>query len=149
MPCYRISLNTELEAIAIRIDIGKQYTVCNIYISPTEQISTNQIVHLINQLPAPFILLGDFNARSNYWGDSLTNSHGTQIENLLMTTEVCLLNSDAPTHFHVQTATETCIDLALVSSDIIHDFTWSPIDDLYNSDHYPIALTRISAETMR
>ena len=100
-PFYVLDINTELEVLAIRINIGKEFTVCNIYISPTENVSTQQIRLLIDQLPTPFILLGDFNARSELWGEPLTNSRGRLIEDILATTDLSLLNDGSPTHYHV------------------------------------------------
>ena len=62
-PYYRLNLSTPLQALAIRTQLHKQYTVCNIYISPNEVISPDSVAQLINQLPHPFLLLGDFNGR--------------------------------------------------------------------------------------
>ena len=81
VPYRQINIVTNLEAIAIRANIkNTEYTICNIYISPTEPISTNQITQLTDQLPTPFLLVGDFNARSELWGDVLTNGRGTRID---------------------------------------------------------------------
>ena len=143
IPYYQINLNTTLEAIAIRFNIGKEYTICNVYITPTEVVTKLDLQNLINQLPQPYLLIGDFNARNNLWGDSQENSHGRIVEDFLLDSDVCLLNTGAPTHFHVQTATESCIDLAFASPDALTDFNWKPLDDNYNSDHYPILLAKI------
>ena len=141
-PYYTLNLTTDLEAVAIRVNIGKEYTVCNIYISPNERITATKIVQLINQLPSPFIIVGDFNARSDLWGDSLTNSHGRVIQDVLSTTDICLLNDGSPTHFHIQTNTESCIDLTIVSPEALTDLTWTVCDDCHNSDHFPIIIKR-------
>ena len=140
IPFYQINVNSDLEALAIRINIGKEYTVCNIYVSPSEPVTTQQIINLVDQLPTPFILLGDLNARSDLWGDTVTNNHGHVIENLLANANICLLNDGSPTHFHVQTNTESCIDLTLISPDILCDLSWIVGDDSHSSDHYPIFL---------
>ena len=143
VPYRQINIVTNLEAIAIRANIkNTEYTICNIYISPTEPISTDQITQLTDQLPTPFLLVGDFNARSELWGDTVTNGRGTRIEHLLSTTELCVINGASPTHFHIQTMTESCIDLTIVSPDIFDDFSWNTAEDLYNSDHFPILLTK-------
>ena len=84
----------------------------------------------------------DFDARSNIGGDSITNNHGNIIENLLTTSDVCLLNNGLPTHFHIQTNTESCIDLTIVSPGIWSELTWNVSEDLYNGDHYPILIKR-------
>ena len=99
IPYYEIPLSTSLEAHAVRINLGREYTICNIYISPTESLYVNDLINLTHQLPAPFFLAGDFNARSQDWGDSMRNSHGRKIQELLLSTDYVLLNTGQPTHF--------------------------------------------------
>ena len=61
---------------------------------PTETLTKRSLEQLVNQLPHPFLLVGDFNARNPAWGDSLTNSHGRVIQDFILTTEFSLLNSN-------------------------------------------------------
>ena len=136
-PYYKINLVTNLETIAIRIHVGKQITLCNIYITPDEIISSQQINNLITQLPKPFILVGDFNARSNVWGDVEINDHGQVISDILATSDICILNNGDATHLHKQTNSITCIDLALTSPDILTDVQWEADQDTRGSDHFP------------
>ena len=121
---YKVNIVTDLEAMALRINIGKPITLCNIYITPEERINCQQILNLIAQLPRPFILFGDFNARSPVWGDTTANIHGEVIEDILNTTDVCILNTGAHTHLHKQTGITTAIDLALSSPDIVPEREW-------------------------
>ena len=67
---FKIDLNTELQAIAVSVKLQKRITVCSLYLPPGEAIQRRQLEGLINQLPTPFLLLGDFNARSKLWNDS-------------------------------------------------------------------------------
>ena len=69
VPYCKILLNTELQARAFRIKLKKEITICNIYINPNRNTSYISILDLINQLPTPFILMGDMNARDQRWGD--------------------------------------------------------------------------------
>ena len=46
----------------------------------------------MEQLPSPFILLGDMNARNTDWGNPDTNSKGHRIEKLIKDHELCLWN---------------------------------------------------------
>ena len=92
--------------------------------------------------------MGDLNARSELWGDTTRNIHGSQFETFLARNEACLLNTGAATHFHKQTETESCIDLTFVSPEIVNDFSWEVLPDLYNSDHYPVKITRITDLTV-
>ena len=47
IPHCKINIDTELETIAIRIKASREYTICNIYMSPTEVINVNEISNLI------------------------------------------------------------------------------------------------------
>ena len=80
------------------------------------------------------------NARSELWGDSITNHRGTTFENLLSNNNISLLNIIKPTHYHIQTGSHSIIDLSICSSDCILDFNHQVLDDLHGSDHYPIIL---------
>ena len=136
-----------MKALALRVKLQREYTICNIYISPTEQATTAQFQHLLDQLPQPFILIGDMNARSQSWGDSVLNSQGRVIEEVLFRTDCSLLNGNEPTHFHSQTASLSNIDLAIASGDALNSFTWKPCDDTYGSDHFPILLSELHPST--
>lgn len=142
VPYHPLTLTTTLEAVAIRLQIqSKPYTVCNLYLSPTENVTGRQLQDLIAQLPRPFLVLGDFNARHPTWGDDTHNPRGRIVAEFLLTSDVCLLNTGHPTHFHVQTASLSCIDLSFSSPDCFTDFLWEREDDLYGSDHFPLLLT--------
>ena len=147
-PYDPIPLVTRLEAVAIRTQCPNSITVCNIYISPNENIDYRDIQNLTQQLPLPFIFVGDFNAHNIIWGSNNTNNHGLIIENLLTNTDACLLNSGEPTHEHLQTGTSSCIDLCLVSSTLLPIYEWKRIDDLCGSDHYPIMVNEILSEPL-
>jgi len=43
---------------------SKAVNVCNIYIPPSVELSLSDLEQLIQHLPAPFVLVGDFNAHS-------------------------------------------------------------------------------------
>ena len=62
-----VSLNTPIEALAVRILLHKTVTICSVYISPSKTVSKTDLINLANQLPAPFLILGDFNGHSPRW----------------------------------------------------------------------------------
>ena len=137
----QLQLTTNLQAVAIRCQLHKLITICSLYLPPSTNIAIDEIQELISQLPPPFLLLGDFNARSPIWGDSTTNGKGRIIESLLLQNSCSILNTGMPTHLHIQTDTLSCIDISLCSSDLITEAEWNVCDDLFNSDHYPILIT--------
>lgn len=63
----RVPLRTTLETVAVTIHSGKKITICNIYLSPNSNVSKDEIHSVVQQLPRPFLLLGDFNAKHPLW----------------------------------------------------------------------------------
>ena len=109
-------LNLELEAVAATITINnKQITICNVYLSNRHDTSYEQIEQLINRLPSPFILLGDFNSHHSLWGSYKTDKKGKIIEELLLRNELALLIDKSPTHFDAANASLSSIDLTHVA----------------------------------
>ena len=142
----QIDLNTTLQAVAIHVQLDKLYTICNLYLPPNSPVNLQELEDLIDQLPSPYLLVGDLNARHPLWGDCTTNQKGRLIETLLTNSTCSILNTHKPTHFHAQTDTFSCIDLSLCSANIASDFTWDVMLDLYNSDHFPVLLSLPNTE---
>ena len=99
---------------------------------------------LLTQLPEPFILLGDFNAKHEVWEESESDVKGVMIVDLLTETELTLLNTGLPTHYHVQSNSSHAVDLAFCTPCLYPALQWGVMDDLYESDHYPIRIDTTS-----
>ena len=144
VPCQPIHLQTTLQVKAVRLELHqKPYTVASIYLPPHD-LFKDELEIVLDQLPTPFLLLGDFNGRNLLWGDTLSNRRGEALESIFLGREVAILNDDNPTHFHIQTGTHSNIDLSIVSANIELDFTWRVMEDLHGSDHYPILLEKVT-----
>ncbi|GFV29843.1 putative RNA-directed DNA polymerase from transposon X-element [Trichonephila clavipes] len=72
-----VTLHASLQAVAVRIHIHSLVTVCCVYLPPNDVVQQVDLNQLVSQLPAPFILLGDFNGHSPLWGHDNTNSRTT------------------------------------------------------------------------
>ena len=136
----RLPLNTDLQAVAIKLHLVQSYTVCSLYL-PHSQITKRQLTDLISQLPPPYLLLGDMNARSRMWGDTTTNARGRIFEDILTENNISILNDGQFTHYHSQTNSHSIIDLAFCSPDILDELTLAVSENLCDSDHYPIYIT--------
>ena len=137
----RVQLFTTLEAVAVTVNSNKQYTICSIYLSPNSNIHRNEIKDLLEQLPRPFLLLGDFNAKHPMW--DLTNkddARGRMVAGLLTDEALGLLGQGEPTHYHIQTNKLSTIDLSLCSIESLREFEHEVDSDLHGSDHFPIHL---------
>ncbi|GBM78940.1 hypothetical protein AVEN_123664-1, partial [Araneus ventricosus] len=139
-PCKPVHLNTTIQAVAIQIHVGMLLTICTIYLPPNQTIYQRDLDNLLDQLPAPFILLGDMNGHSCLWGSSDTNSRGLQIEKLIFDYNLCILNDNSKTYFHSINRTFHTVDLAICSPSILTRWEFTVDENLYNSDHFPIIL---------
>jgi len=140
IPHSEVPLNTNLQAQAVRITLHRTFTLCNIYIPPPSKPTPQDFDDLINQLPQPFLLVGDFNAHSTQWGNRNTDPKGRLIENLIIRHNLCMLNDNSPTYLHLPTGSKTAIDLSITSANLYLDLDWSVEADLFGSDHYPITI---------
>ncbi|GBN27818.1 RNA-directed DNA polymerase from mobile element jockey [Araneus ventricosus] len=140
IPSMPLTLNTNLQAVAIRIQMQSLVTVCSLYLPPNDRVSQTDLNNLISELPSPCIILGDLNGHSPFWGSTDSNARGLQIEHLLADHNLCLLNSDEKTHFHLPTRTFHSVDLAICSPFLLPFFSLTVDNDLYNSDHFPLII---------
>ena len=141
IPHNYIELNTNLHAVAINIQLDRKYTICSIYLPPTVPFPEHEIIQLLSQLPKPFIILGDLNARHMAWGDTAISPRGNVLFNLLESQDISFLNNGDPTYHHFATNSFSMIDLSLCSPQVILKFNWETHNSLCGSDHFPILLT--------
>lgn len=147
--CHEISLQTNLEAVAMRaIIFNKLITVCSLYIPPDYHLQANDFETLVDQLPQPFILMGDFNAHHQLWGSARADTRGRLIEKFLLSSGNCLFNKKQPTYYNTTHNNYSAIDLAIGSPTLFPLVEWSVTPNPYGSDHFPVALTAIDSPTI-
>ena len=118
----------------------KFLTVCNIYLPPSLDVNFSDLKHLFEQLPAPFVLIGDFNAHSPLWGDVRRDSRGQMIEKLLNDYNFCLLNTGEPTYRHHSHNSFSVPDVSICDPSLALEFDWQTHNDFCRSDHFPVIL---------
>ena len=138
-PQDEIILDTNLQAVAVRVTLDKTMTVCCLYRRPSVPVSKEDLTNLYNQLPQPVVFLGDFNAHNIIWGDNHQDDYhqGEIVENFINDHNLCLLNDGRHTYLHPN-GTTTAIDLTLCDPDLFLSFKWDIDNDVWGSDHYPI-----------
>lgn len=62
IPCEEITLSTNIEAIAVKIKLQQELSICNTYIPNKYKFIFTEIQDIMKQLDKPFILAGDFNS---------------------------------------------------------------------------------------
>ena len=86
IPSSECTLNTSLQAKAVTISTSKTISICSLYLPPSENLSIVLLTRLIDQLPNPFVICGDFNGHSMTWGCDKSNSRVDRIDYLLQKT---------------------------------------------------------------
>lgn len=135
-----ISLDTDLEAVAVRLFYPIKFTICNLYIRGRDSIQKSDLKNLIDQLSPPFMITGDINARNLLWGSDRTDFRGKFFEELINEYNLCVLNKGNNTHVSIGYRSLSAIDVTLVSPDIFPILDWFVDDDTYDSDHFPIII---------
>ncbi|GBN68116.1 hypothetical protein AVEN_224631-1 [Araneus ventricosus] len=129
------------QAVAVQFHTRALVTVCCIYLPPHDALNQQQLNNLVDQLPKPFLLLGDFIGHSSSLGSDSINSLRRQIEQFISNNCLCLLNNDEKTYFHEPTRSFHSLDLAICSPDLLPLLNFEVGDDLHNSDHFPLIVS--------
>ena len=90
---------------------------CAIYLPPELELELSTFQDLIGQLPASFIVLGDFCAPSPIWGGVVMDERGKFVENMMDINNLSILNDGSKT-YNVHTGYSSAIDLIIYSSNI-------------------------------
>lgn len=146
VPFVSQQLRTPVQAVAVKVFLGRFYTLCSLYLPPGVPVVKPDLVALAHELSSPFLILGDFNGRHPLWDDNATNPRGILIASFIDDEGLEVLNSGDVTHFHSPTGTFTSIDVSLCTSNCLLDFTWRVLPDLYGSDHFPILIESLDSE---
>ena len=139
LPARQLQLQSSLQVVAARVHLShREVTVCSLYLPPGTPLPVAELRRLLHELPAPVLIVGDFNAHSTAWGCDQTGSRGRVLESFICDESLCVLNTGQRTHFTVPSGQTSALDLSLASPSLAHLFTWSVHDDPLGSDHFPI-----------
>ena len=139
-----IGLQSTLPVIAVKVTMSHlSFIVCSLFLPPGQLLSATDLFDLFSELPTPFIIVGDFNAHNSLCGSSQTCQRGSLLEQLLLASNLILLNTGEPTHICMATGSSSSIDLTLCSRSIAPHLDWRVLSDLHGSDHFP-AIIHIS-----
>lgn len=118
----------------------QKITVCSVYLRPRDPLDTGLIDELVNQLPTPILLLGDFNAHNVAWGSPTTGTKGSHLLKTIEKHDLIPMNNKKPTHLCPRTGTLRNIDITLCSPSLYLTYSWEVHSDTCGSDHYPILI---------
>ena len=87
-PQREIKLKTDLQAVAVSVTLEKEITLCSIYIPPSFALRPKHLNSLLQQLPSPLMLLGDFNGHNVLWGSKDNDPRGDLIEDFITQNDI-------------------------------------------------------------
>ena len=97
-PQRKIDLQTELQATAVSVTLDREITICSIFIPPSFSLNSQHLDNLLQQLPSPYIILGDFNIHNILWGGLNNDSRGVLIKNFITKNDICIMNDKSYTY---------------------------------------------------
>ena len=140
IPSHQININSELQVIAVKATLHKPINICCIYLPPHDPLYNQKLDKLIEQIPKPHILLGDFNSHNTIWGCQKTNKKGSDLEKFINDNNFCILNNKIPTYLNPSTGSHSTIDITLSDPSSYLDYIWKVHNNSCGSDHFPIIL---------
>jgi exonuclease III len=123
LPHSVIPINTPLQAVACRISTPQPITLCSIYLPPSSNWNSKELLSLVAQLPAPIIFMGDFNAHNTLWSCSTNDKRGQEVCDFILSSNLCLLNHKVPTYIHPATGSRSSLDLAFCDPSLFLDYS--------------------------
>ena len=82
--------------------------MCSVYIPPSFSLKIQHLDNLLQQLPSPYILLGEFIGHNILWGGQNNYSRGELIERM-----TCIMNDKSYTYHSPSTRSFTSINPSL------------------------------------
>ena len=138
VPARRLTIQSTLQAVAARVHVAdREITICSLYLPPGEAFPGTELRQLVQELPSPVLVVGDFNAHSTVWGCNTTGTRGRLLESIITDESLCVLNTGERTHFTLPSGQTSVLDLSLTSPQLSILFKWSVHDDPLGSDHFP------------
>ena len=86
------------------------------------------------------MFLGDLNSHNTIWRCLKTNKKGTDLEKVINSNNLCILNNKSPTYLNPSTGSYSAIEITLSDPSSYMDYIWKVNDNPCGSDHFPIIL---------
>lgn len=130
--------SAEINAVAVRV---LNITFLSIYIPHPQSTLIPDILLIILSVPAPIIIMGDFNAHHTSWGSASCDMFGYSLLEIFDEANVCVINDGSPTRRVLPSQNpQSAVDLTVCSPSLSSDLFWEVLPVSYGSDHYPILI---------
>ena len=93
-PYETINIISDHQIIAAKITIRQNLTltIASVYLPSREKATVQSLNNIIDQIPTPFILLGDFNGHNESWGIHPSDQRGRMMMQSINNKQLNLLN---------------------------------------------------------
>ena len=142
-----IDLQTQLRAAAVSVTLDREVAMCSVYVPPSFSLNSQHLDGLLQQLPSPYIMLGDFGGRSVLWGGRNNDSGGGLIEDFLTRGDICVMNDGSYTCLSTGAKSFSSVDLSFCHPSLFLGCSWSVGGDRHSSDRFPIIIERSTFST--
>ena len=113
------------------------------YIQPSYPLRSEKLTSFLQQLPSPYILVGDFNGHNVLWGSNGNDPSGESVEDFITKNDIYLMNDKSKTYLDSGKGTFSYLDLSLCHPSLYLDYEWSVCEDQHGSDHFPILIESV------
>jgi len=119
------------------------FDVCfvSIYIPYPSSQTYLELSNILNSLPKPICILGDFNTQHRSWGSSISSVNSDELLDIIDNHNLCVLNTGSSTRITGPNENLSAIDLSIVSASLASTLSWKTLSSSHGSDHYPILIT--------
>ena len=131
IPNQKLILSIRLQAIAARINIGRDVNIVSIYNSQSHAISENFLSTLFQQIPKPVILTGDFNIYHLLWGGPAKVNRVCQVLSFINKNQLNLLNDGR--HTGTSGTSNLAIDVTIAPPSLQPVLSWNVTDSPLSS----------------
>lgn len=138
LPMEEIQVRSRYQMVAARVSLPNHTTITatSIYIPGREELVKNTLFNDLNNLPSPKIIMGDFNAHGENWGNAYTDRRGRLMDEVFVDDGLNVVNDGTATHI-----SGTVLDLTAVSPILETELLWQVVSSPRSSDHHPVMIT--------
>lgn len=117
------------------------YTVISAYIPHPSSRIIKDFWSVLENVPGPYLILGDFNCHHTLWGSHQNNASGRKMLEIMDSLNLCVLNDGRPTRRTAPSQNPSAVDISICSPSLSSLLSWSTLPYSFGSDHLPIILS--------
>lgn len=130
----------QCSTISIVLHNGENINIAAAYLQPQEGWTSNQFHELLRKFGERFLILGDWNAKSYWWGNARSCARGAALLRCVHSHNYNILATGSPTHYPTNTrSSPSAIDFGVYCGLDRGQLKIASVHDL-SSDHLPLLI---------